>query len=272
MHACTSIFIYSHRKSKKDREYLNLIINRITYHIRNFSCQYMIILISIDDTDTKESRGTGRLARAIAGELSSFGCVSGVTRHQLLVHPDIPYTSHNSCAVIHLDAHNGCNIPQLVQTVRDLMLEDFIAGSDPGLAVGSIDTITPDIVAFGHEAKHCVLTQDDAIACAKRNVISLLGLGGTCGGVIGALAGLGLAASGNDGRYVLKGRLRGYTKQASVSDLLSGGIDEIRTIDGTLVESGIVTFRKFPKPGLRGSRAVLFVEEMNECYHEVVKD
>lgn len=232
----------------------------------------MTILISIDDTDTKESRGTGRLARAIAGALGSHGSVIGVTRHQLLVHPDIPYTSHNSCAVIHLDAYNGCNIHELVQTVRDLMLEDFIEGSDPGLAVESIDMITPDIVAFGHGAKHRVLTQDDAIACAKRNAISLLGLGGTCGGVIGALAGLGLAASGNDGRFVLKGRLREYTKQASVPDLLSGGIDEIRTTGGIIVESGIVSFRKFPKPGLRGNRAVLFVEERDDCYHEVVRD
>lgn len=232
----------------------------------------MTILISIDDTDTKESRGTGRLARAIAKELRPFGSVSGVTRHQLLVHPDIPYTSHNSCAVIHLEPENGIRIPELVDTVSTLMREDFIIGSDPGLAMGSNDTITPEIVAFGQDAKQRVLTQDDAIACAKRNAIPLLGLGGTCGGVIGALAGLGLAASGNDGRYVLKGRLREYTKEASVSELLSGGIDEIRTIDGILVESGIVTFRKFPKPGLRGSRAVLFVEEMNGCYHEVVKD
>lgn len=232
----------------------------------------MTILISIDDTDTKESRGTGRLARAIAGALGSYGIVTGVTRHQLLVHPDIPYTSHNSCAVIHLDAHNGCNIPQLVQTVRDLMLEDFIAGSDPGLAVESTERIGPDIVTFGKNAKQRVLSQEDATSLASRNAIPLIGLGGSCDGVIGALAGLGLAASGNDGRYVMKGRLREYTKEAGVSDLLSGGIDEIRTIDGTLVESGIVTFRKFPKPGLRGSRAVLFVEEMNGCYHEVVKD
>ena len=232
----------------------------------------MTILISIDDTDTKESRGTGRLARAIAKELRPFGSVSGVTRHQLLVHPDIPYTSHNSCAVIHLEPGNGISIPELIDTVSTLMRGDFIIGSDPGLALGSIDTITPDIITFGQDAKHRVLTQDDAIACAKHNAIPLLGLGGTCGGVIGALAGLGLAASGNDGRYVSKGRLREYTKEARVSDLLSGGIDEIRTIDGVLVESGIVTFRKFPKPGLRGSRAVLFVEEMNDCYHEVVKD
>lgn len=232
----------------------------------------MTILISIDDTDTKESRGTGRLSRAIAGALGSLGSVTGVTRHQLLVHPDIPHTSHNSCAVIHLDAYNGCIIHELVQTVCDLMLEDFIEGSDPGLAVESIEMITPDIVTFGHEAKQRVITQKDSIACAKRNAISLLGLGGTCDGVIGALAGLGLAASENDGRFVLKGRLREDTKEGSVSNLLIGRIDKIRTIDGIFLKSGIVTFRKFPKPSLRDSRAVLFAEERDNCYHEVVKD
>lgn len=232
----------------------------------------MTILISIDDTDTQESRGTGRLARAIAKELFPFGSVSGVTRHQLLVHPDIPYTSHNSCAVIHLEPENGILIPDLVDAVSTIMRGDFIIGSDPGLAVGSIDTITQDIVAFGQDAKHRVLTQDNAITCAERNAIPLLGLGGTCGGVIGALAGLGLATSGNDGRYVLKGRLREYSKEADVSDLLSGGIDEIQTIDGITVQSGIVTFRKFPKPSLRNFRAVLFVEERDGRYQEVVKD
>lgn len=61
----------------------------------------MTLYLGIDDTDTRESRGTGRLARMIARELSRSYPVMGVTRHQLFVHPSIPYTSHNSCAVIH---------------------------------------------------------------------------------------------------------------------------------------------------------------------------
>lgn len=232
----------------------------------------MTILISIDDTDTTESRGTGRLARAIAGALHPHGIVTGVTRHQLLVHPDIPYTSHNSCAVIHLDPENSVQISDLMNTVRTIMLDDFIAGSDPGLAVEFLERIRPDVVAFGQEAKQRVLSQKDATNLAERNEIPLVGLGGTCDGVIGALAGLGLAASGNDGRFVLKGRLREHTQKALIEALLSDGIDEIQTIDGDVIEHGIVMLKKFPKPSLRNCRAVLFVEKRDGCYHDVVRD
>ena len=60
------------------------------------------ILIGIDDTDNLESRGTGFLARQLAGEIekASAGIVEGISRHQLFVHDDIPYTSKNSAACL----------------------------------------------------------------------------------------------------------------------------------------------------------------------------
>ena len=58
----------------------------------------MKILISIDDTDDIDSRGTGDVAELMAQGLTDSGLAEcgRVTRHQLLVHPDIAYTSHNS--------------------------------------------------------------------------------------------------------------------------------------------------------------------------------
>jgi len=67
----------------------------------------LMIYLAMDDTDNAESRGTGRLARAVAVELSRKYRVAGVTRHQLFVHESIPFTSHNSCAVIHLEGEAG---------------------------------------------------------------------------------------------------------------------------------------------------------------------
>ncbi|KUK59679.1 MAG: tRNA(Ile2) 2-agmatinylcytidine synthetase [Methanoculleus marisnigri] len=52
----------------------------------------MTLYLGIDDTDTRESRGTGRLARTIAAELARSYTVTGVTRHQLFVHPASPPT------------------------------------------------------------------------------------------------------------------------------------------------------------------------------------
>ncbi|WP_041355139.1 hypothetical protein [Nitrosococcus halophilus] len=56
--------------------------------------------IGIDDTDNRESRGTGYRARTLGAQLEEKGLaiLEGVTRHQLLVSPAIPYTSHNSAA------------------------------------------------------------------------------------------------------------------------------------------------------------------------------
>ena len=43
------------------------------------------IFLAIDDTDSLESRGTGRLARAIADAIAEEFRVYGATRHQLFV-------------------------------------------------------------------------------------------------------------------------------------------------------------------------------------------
>lgn len=73
----------------------------------------MRILVSIDDTDTikaegAEVRGTGQLASLIRQAIEDWGWgyCAPVTLHQLFIHPDIPYTSHNSamCFQAEIDA------------------------------------------------------------------------------------------------------------------------------------------------------------------------
>jgi tRNA(Ile2) C34 agmatinyltransferase TiaS len=222
-----------------------------------------MIYIGIDDTDSRESRGTGRLARDIAAELSKSHKIYGVTRHQLFVHEDIPCTSHNSCAVIHLEATGTGNgtLKDLFGFVREMMCADFIEGSDPGLSIGSSDQITPGIVAFGLDAKRTILTQKRARDLAANTHVLLEGLGGTEDGVIGAVAGLGLAALKSDGRFVLKDRNRELTGAQPVSDILGAGIDQIMTLDGRVITGGIIDLKKSPKPSFMQGKAVLFVEE-----------
>ena len=131
---------------------------------------------------------TGRLARAIADSLAKEYPVYGVTRHQLYVHPDIPYTSHNSCAVIHLQTNGNADIDKIFETARQVMLADFVNGSDPGLAVARASEVAAPLIAFGKDAKCSVQTQAKARALAKNLNIRLRGLGGTEDGVIGAMA------------------------------------------------------------------------------------
>ncbi|WP_214021093.1 ABC transporter substrate-binding protein [Methanoculleus sp.] len=230
----------------------------------------MTLYLGIDDTDTRESRGTGRLARMIAAELARSYTVTGVTRHQLFVHPAVPYTSHNSSAVIHIrEAENGI-AADVFATAKELMLADFIEGSDPGICVAADREIGSDLSLFGFSAKKSIVTQEQARSFARQAGILLEGLGGTEDGVIGALAGIGLAASGNDGRFVQKGATRDLRGTQTVAAILASGVDRVRTRDGTAVDEGTVSLRKFPKPAFVGGEAVLFVETDGDAYRDIV--
>src|SRR5512136_2340049 len=165
-----------------------------------------MIFIGLDDTDTLESRGTGHLARQIAAALAADYVVLGVVRHQLLRDPRVPCTKNNSSAAILLDGDCTATTAELTERLRVMMLDDFQPGSDPGLCVAN--TVPQAVVEFGRRTQRELVTQDEARALAAAHSIPLLGLGGDENGVIGALAAAGLAASGEDGRYVLVGRLR----------------------------------------------------------------
>jgi len=234
----------------------------------------MTILVSIDDTDTPTSRGTGRLARSIADTLAADYPIYGVTRHQLYVHPEIPYTSHNSCAVIHVETNKTDTVDTIYATVQQVMLNDFIEGSDPGLAVASSDQIALSLIAFGKDAKCTILTQEKARELAKNLNIRLKGLGGTEDGVIGAMAGLGLAVERNDGRFIQRGKIRDVLGPCSVQQLLAAGIDEVCTLDGRTISSGIVMNgeNKSPKACPVNGRTVLFVEDRDGILKAVKRD
>jgi tRNA(Ile2) C34 agmatinyltransferase TiaS len=224
-----------------------------------------LIYVGIDDTDTAESRGTGKLARSIAQELAHKYPVFGVTRHQLFVHPDIPFTSHNSCAVIHVQAPASA-VNYIFDTAKKLMLADFIEGSDPGLAIAENTQLTPGVVTFGQDAKTMIVTQHRAREVAGNCGIRVEGLGGTNGGVIGAVAGIGLASIQNDGRFLLKGRNRELSGVRSVEEIINAGIDQIMTLQGEAVRVGRVKIPKNATPSFIGGKAVLFVEPSQEGF------
>jgi hypothetical protein len=232
------------------------------------------IFVSIDDTDNLYSRGTGRLARALADTLAADYPIYGVTRHQLFVHPAIPYTSHNSCAVIHVEAFGDTAAATIFATAQEVILADFIEGSDPGVAVASAEQITPPLIAFGKDAKCMILTQEKARTLAKNLNIRLKGLGGTQDGVIGSMAGLGLAVNLNDGRFLQRGKVRDVFGPCSVQQLIAAGIDEVCTLDGRTITSGMVMNeeKKSPKACPVNGRTILFVEDHDGILTAVKRD
>jgi tRNA(Ile2) C34 agmatinyltransferase TiaS len=216
-----------------------------------------MIFIGLDDTDTLDSRGTGHLARQIATSLGGDYPVLGVTRHQLLADPRVPCTKNNSCAAIGLDADGDLDLTVLLDRVQGMMLDEFQPGSDPGLCVAHV--VPSAVTEFGQRVQRHLVTQDEAWSLAAAYNIPLLGLGGTEDGVIGALAAVGLASSGEDGRYVLVGRSRELAGLQPVSALLEAGVTAVQAFDGRPVVDGLVQTDKL-RPARRGNLPVAVVE------------
>jgi hypothetical protein len=196
----------------------------------------MQVLISIDDTDNLESRGTGHLAAELALDLERKGWAtcSFITRHQLFVHADVPYTSHNSAMCFTVDM-GADHMEDLITYAARFLENESAPGSDPGLCVAVADRLTSptEIIAYGLRAKQQVITKAEAMQTAKRYGIHLSEHGGTGGGIIGALAGIGLRLSGNDGR--VKGKLIIASKNGvvSVADVLAhGSVDKVQSLGG----------------------------------------
>jgi hypothetical protein len=198
------------------------------------------ILLAIDDTDDLESKATGELASVIEQtiEARGWGKGHGVTRHQLLIHPDIPYTSHNSSMCFPADIYEAF-LEDLICYASEFLQNESAAGSDPGLCVAVTERISnPELlIAFGQKVKEVVVTKEEAYTLAKQLDIHLSEHGGTGQGVIGALAGAGLRLSGNDGRF--KGTLEINTDSdiVSVGEILSTTyVDEVKSLEGAVLE------------------------------------
>jgi hypothetical protein len=109
------------------------------------------LYVGFDDTDTADAdRGTGKLARWFADELPSGCSVWGVLRQQLLVHPKVPYTSHNSAGVVVVEVGPAADLEFPFEVSADLVARaaahverHALAGSDPGLCVAYDGVRTP---------------------------------------------------------------------------------------------------------------------------------
>ncbi|HHX73934.1 MAG TPA: hypothetical protein GX699_03420 [Firmicutes bacterium] len=225
----------------------------------------MHLYICIDDTDTRETIGTGKLAARLIEtiEKQGFGTCGAITRHQLYVHPDVPYTSHNSAMCFPAEIESTFLEP-LISHCGKFLEEHSAAGSDPGLCVVVTERLTaPDrLIAFGKLAKTAVLQKKDAYTVARELNIHLSEHGGTGQGVIGALAGTGLRLTGNDGRFRGKHQISGEKGIATVGSILQqANIDLVRTVDGEILAPDVkILLGEKIKSILQNHQSVLLVQ------------
>lgn len=224
----------------------------------------MTVFVCIDDTDSIDSRGTGELADLLAREVENrgWGKCSSITRHQLFVHPDIPYTSHNSsmCFIADMDE---AHLEALTEYASDFLARESAEGSDPGLCVAVAEQLprTDTLIDFGYRAKRTVIEMQEAFTLASESGIHLSSHGGTGQGVIGALAGVGLRLGGNDGRMRGTLSIPATDGVAAVKDILSHSeVDVVRTMEGAcLTAEDRVRFVDKVKTVLMGGKLVLLV-------------
>lgn len=226
----------------------------------------MRVFIGIDDTDNLESRGTGYLSRRMACEITAngHGTVFSITRHQLLVDPRIPYTSHNSSACLEVETENE---DLLMDFCRSFLINNAAEGSDAGLCIIQSDRVPEEVIAWGLKAKEEVLDMRSAEFLALSQQFKLEGLTGTRIGMIGALAAVGLRKGGNDGRFLwLKGNkdLRQLNPGTyRVSELTKDyNISTIRSVNGRILDpEQLVEVDDWVRPVLKDNIATLIVDE-----------
>lgn len=165
----------------------------------------MRYLLAIDDTDQKDWPGTGHLLEKIRKNIAEnkWGKTNSITRHQLFVHPSVPYTSHNSVMCFVGEAVQRKTVGKIIDLAASYIERESAPEADPGLCVVFPDELRfPErLIAFGWQAKIKKICKQDAYDLAEQLSVYLSEHGGTGEGVIGALAGTGLRLSGNDGRF-----------------------------------------------------------------------
>jgi hypothetical protein len=221
-----------------------------------------MIYIGIDDTDMPGGPGTGRIAKGLAERLvNQLGVKSlGVSRHQLLIDSRVRSTSHNSSKGLAIITDRP--EADLYEPAIDYMKSVFVEGADPGLCICPADRMDPEIIEYAAKCQTTLMTKEMAIDLAARHAIYLKELGGDGGGVIGALASVGLRAAGNDGRVVdLKGikEIKGLITVAEV--LAQTDIVRVQDTQGnTLGRGEVVDSRDWLRPSLVDGEPVLVVK------------
>jgi hypothetical protein len=227
------------------------------------------LFVSIDDTDDIGTKGTGDIAQDIINQIveSNLGTCSRITRHQLFVHEDIPYTSHNSsmCFEVNGKALDMQEIKRVAEIVID---RESAEASDPGLCILKFDEEEDysKLITYGIAAKIEVLNKEGAYVLADEFDLFLNEYGGTGDGIIGALAGVGLRLSGGDGRH--KGRINIPIGKYNVKELMQHEfIDRVKTVAGsTLNDDEYVHIGDKVKTVFLNHNSVLLVENIDGVF------
>ena len=228
----------------------------------NFTGKHMRIFLGLDDTDILGSPGTNQIAMALAIKFKEIKIeTTMILRHQLWYDPRVPYTSKNGSASMQLECKGLIDFQTLAGFCKEFLLSHFVEGSDPGLCLAT-DYQAKSLISHGWRTTGEWVNPAEAIEKAKVSGCLLWSIAGRDHGIVGALAAVGLAASGEQGRVVFHqigyGEIRGLI---SVEKLHEFGVLVIEESSQMLVSNGIVDLVKKLRPNIREQKVVLYVEK-----------
>jgi len=218
--------------------------------------------IGLDDTDYGDSIGTGALCRELMVHLQRKIDVTpcGITRHQFLIHPDIPYTSHNSSACLEIET-------DATESVLKDICERFITflfhpGADPGVCIARKNQLNESMVTYGRRAQREVVDKKEAYQIAEHAGVFLKEYGGEGIGVIGALSGCALRMDGNDGRFILHKGIRETELEMTVKEIIERtAVEMVLDQSGKPLSSGDqISTNNWIRPDLKNGKVILMVK------------
>jgi hypothetical protein len=238
----------------------------------------MRYLLAIDDTDQKDWPGTGHLLEKIRKSITEngWGITDSITRHQLFVHPSVPYTSHNSVMCFAGEISQRKEIGNIIDLAISYLTRESAPEADPGLCVVFTDEVKyPErLISFGQKAKIKKLSKQDAYQLAEQLSLHLSEHGGTGDGVIGALAGTGLRLSGDDGRFRGSHFILDQVIKYKVDVLCHNWkIDQVCTENGEPLSGEEYVFLEGKiKTVLKNNQSVLLVKKYQEQHQAIWKN
>jgi hypothetical protein len=255
------------------------------------------VAVSVDDTDDlTKATSTGLIAEKIASRLAEeFGCVIelGVTRHQLLLREDVPYTSHNSAMCFIAWVPRGVELPAMQSAAIEIITARRAESSDPGLCLWAVpeagdaeysawSTVCEGLLAFGLRAKCDFIPKAEAYDLAEATPDLMLSEhGGTGDGVVGALAAVGLRLGGADGRFRGKWDVRaagGERDRATVAELrahlsalVTGDVGIVDVDSHPVTDDSVVMLDDAVKPVLHDGMLTLVLERVSPSEFRVCR-
>jgi len=223
----------------------------------------MKLLIGIDNTDNRTTRSTGFTGRHLAALIRAekLGIVHGVTRHQLLRDEQIIYTNDNSAICIEVSSPSSDELWEFCKhCIADARVPDAISG----ICMLDADSVPSDVIEWGKSTKIKFIEEALVIPLMEKHHIQWASYNNDTNGLIGALAAVGLRASGNDGRFIFidDKDLHKIVGFFMVSELMSDfEIGKILTLNGKPTEpDAVVEVGHWFRPILINHQKVLYVE------------